>query len=112
MFLVCPRQYANSCLSKADGDVKAAAIASIAALVCADGGWHARCFNEKRARNRRARGTVSVVSAFRSASTVLLVAGGSVSGIISIGEGSGFYRRISSSTQRLGIRAQIQNLGL
>lgn len=51
--------------------MNAAAIASIAAVVCDEAGWHARCFSEKRARKRRARGTVSEVKALRSAGIVL-----------------------------------------
>src|SRR5271163_5142897 len=86
-FLVWPRQYASSCLSRADGDVNAAAIASIAAVVCADGVWHARCFKEKRARNRRARGTVSEVKTFLKVSTVVSMTGEASSGLGSMAEG-------------------------
>jgi hypothetical protein len=87
IFLVCPRQYANSCLSSAEGDVNAAAIASIAAVVRAEGDWHARCFSEKSARNRRARGTVSDVRAFRSASTVVPATGEGSPDFVSMAEG-------------------------
>ena len=49
--LLCPRQYASSCFSSADVDVKAAAMASIAAVEP----LVARCLSEKSARKRRAR---------------------------------------------------------
>lgn len=67
---VWPRQYANSCLSSAEGDVNAAAIASIAAGVEGVGGFaEARCLSEKRARKRFARGSVSEVSVLRNTRT-------------------------------------------
>jgi len=63
----CPRQYASSCLSKADGDVNAAAIASMAGTDCSVGGcWDARYLSEKRARKRRARASSSDVRILRS----------------------------------------------
>ena len=67
--------------------MNAAAIASIAAVVCADGGWHAKCFNEKRARNRRGRGTISDARALRRASTVVSTTDEASAGFMSIAEG-------------------------
>ena len=58
---VCPRQYASSCLRRADGEAKPAAIASIAGRE----DWQARCLREKRARNRRAKGSDSEVRVLR-----------------------------------------------
>ena len=71
-FLVCPRQYTNSCLRRAEGDVNAAAIASIAGR--AD--WQARCLRENRARKRRARGSDSEVRVLRSAMIAASEVGG------------------------------------
>lgn len=66
MFLVWPRQYASSCLRRAEGEEKAAAMAWIAGKVSEVGGFRqAWCLREKRARNRRARGTDSEVRAIR-----------------------------------------------
>ena len=67
--------------------MNAAAIASTAAVVCADGVWDARCFREKRARNRRARGTVSEVRAFLKVSTVVSMIGEASSGLGAMAEG-------------------------
>ena len=65
---VWPRQYASSCFKRADGEVKAAAIASMAGTVCGTGGFsHAICFRANRARKRRANGVVSDVRTLRSA---------------------------------------------
>lgn len=65
-----PRQYASSCLSRADGDPKPAAIASIAGTVSSLGGCReARYLSEKSARKRRARGSCSDVRILRSVET-------------------------------------------
>ncbi len=47
--------------------MKPAAMAAIAGMLP----WHARCLREKRARKRRARGSDSEVSAFRSVMMVI-----------------------------------------
>ena len=74
---VWPRQYASSCLSRAEGEEKAAAIASIAAKdsdeELPDMLDEARCLREKRARKRRARGTLSEVRVLRSTMIVRAV---------------------------------------
>lgn len=62
-FRVCPRQYASSCFSSAEGEVKAAAMAWMAGMEA----WQARCLRENRARKRRARGSDSDVRVFRRA---------------------------------------------
>ena len=49
---VCPRQYANSCFNKADGVVKAAAMASIAAVEVAPVSAVAKCLSENKTLNR------------------------------------------------------------
>ena len=59
-------------MRSADGDVKAAAIASIAEME----DWHARCLREKRARNRRARGSDSEVRVLRRVMIVGSAVGG------------------------------------
>jgi hypothetical protein len=59
-------------LRRADGDVKAAAMASIAGRE----DWHARCLREKSARNRRARGSDSEVSVLRRVRMVGSAVGG------------------------------------
>jgi hypothetical protein len=59
-------------LRRADGDVKAAAMASIAGME----DWHARCLREKRARNRRARGSDSEVRVLRRVRMVGSTVGG------------------------------------
>lgn len=67
----CPRQYANSCLSKAEDEAKAAAIARIAGRVSYVGGCkEAWCFRVKRARKRIASGVVSFVRAARRGNIV------------------------------------------
>lgn len=73
---VWPRQYASSCLSKADGDANPAAIASTAASArvsesaSALAGTEATCLSEKRARNRRASGVDSETRIDRSSAMV------------------------------------------
>ena len=57
--LVCPRQYANSCLSSADGEVKAAAMALMAATDSPGVPRRATCLSEKRARKRTGKGVAS-----------------------------------------------------
>lgn len=71
-FLVCPRQYASSCLRRAEGDVNAAAIAWMAGRE----DWQAICLREKRARKRRARGSDSEVKVLRR----VMIVGSSVGG--------------------------------
>ena len=44
----------------------------MAAVVCDECGWQARCFREKRARKRRAKGTVSLQRALRRESIVVV----------------------------------------
>ena len=68
----CPRQYASSCFRRADGDVKAAAMASTAGMEY----WHARCLRENSARNRRARGSDSEVRVLRKVRMVGAAVGG------------------------------------
>ena len=91
--------------------MNAAAIASIAAVVCADGVWHARCFKEKRARNRRARGTVSEVKAFLKVSTVVSMTGEASSGLGSMAEGDMFASRPSLQFKVTEIHGTFEFLG-
>lgn len=63
---VWPKQYASSCFSKAEDDVKPAAIAWIAGNVFSVGGCkQAMYFRENRARNRRASGSDSLTRTLR-----------------------------------------------
>lgn len=71
-FRVCPKQYASSCLRRADGEENAAAMASIAGIVCGvDGDWDAKCLRLKRARKRAASGDDSDTSVLRRVRTVV-----------------------------------------
>lgn len=79
-----PRQYANSCLRRAEREENAAAMAWIAGSVLSVGGCRqARCLREKRARNRRARGSDSEVRVLRRARMV-----GSTPSVVSIAAGA------------------------
>lgn len=67
----CPRQYASSCFSNAEGDVKPAAIASTAGIVCSVAGFFAAtCLSENNARNLLARAAFSSVRVPRRACIV------------------------------------------
>jgi len=59
-------------LRSADGEAKPAAMAEIAGMHDGVSGWQARCFSEKRARKRLARGSDSVVRVLRSEMRVWL----------------------------------------
>lgn len=80
-FLVCPKQYASSCLRRAEGDVNAAAIAWMAGRE----DWQAKCLREKSARKRFASGSDSEVRVLRSAIMVRSDVGGGAGGDVAEG---------------------------